>query len=315
MIDKFKIRGVVSKLSLDNLVHLKEIHTDKGLKNVYRIPGKRKDVCLFLTLMEGSNIYTINGNLRKWWYGKSNVYNDLSYRSYFQCLKYLAEVIDVDLFELLQFKIRHIELGINVRLNRKYARIIPSMISYPKRNRLNYYDETIMFEGRKFDIKIYDKLKESAFKNIRRKKIADRLVEKKFCMRFELDIRAKSGLRIKDRIESLNTIKDNWNVVVDYLLETYLQIEVVDEFANFKQIENNSMSLMPLKELFVYKAMDNMGIEKTDKMINKYAGRKKSEYRKEFRRILREYQNSEKLPLKRVVEKYVKNSLEKLKRN
>lgn len=301
MIDKFTSVGTLNKFSYNNLIWLSRYDSKGIYKNVYKIPSRKGEEYIYLTKSEGSDTVKIKGNLRKWWYGKNNVFNDFSYRSYLNCLKYLAEIIECDLYDLLKFNIRNIEIGMNIKLHRKHARILQSMKSFPKRDRVSYRDETILFSGVKFDIICYDKLKETAEKVIKKRRLIDAMLKENFCLRFELKIMAKSGIRIYKELDSFLSIKDNWNAIIEYVLELFFQIEIIDDFKNVKLVKHEDLNLKELKELFIFYTINEMGIVKSDELIKKFGNRHKSEFKKEFRRIFRKYFTSDNIDVKAIV--------------
>jgi len=161
---------------------------------------------------------------------------------------------------------------------------------------------------------IYDKLKETALKTISKKRLADKLIENAFCLRFEIDVKSKSGLKIKKELSSFMATKDNWNIIIDYLIEQFFLIEIVDDFSRIKEIESNDLNLTQLKNLFIFLMIDNLGIEEVYKIINVYSGRKKSEYRRKFREIQREFLSINRVCKKTIVRKKVRETGLELKK-
>lgn len=304
MIDKFKSSGVLSVYSLDELSMANTVYKEDSVQHKFKIPSSvNKKDCLFLTVKENSRVLDISGNLRKWWFG-DNAFSDFSYGEYLKCLNSLARVLGADIVELLDFRIRMIELGVNVRMHRKYAKIIPAMKSFPrltKRELIN--DETVKFYGEKQIQIVYDKLTEVGKRQLTKKpkKNLKKLTENNFVLRYENVIKSRSGVKIRNEISTFLMIMDNWNFIADYIIEQFHKIEVVEDYLCVKDKELVDMNYVQIRELFLFLFMEKYTIVEVEKLINKIGNKHRSDYKKKFRGIYTKHLLKENNEIKSVV--------------
>ncbi|HZW62096.1 MAG TPA: phage/plasmid replication protein [Flavobacteriaceae bacterium] len=304
MIDKMKSKGVLSKYSLLGLSWTSSYNSTNGIKVKYSIPSRANvNGLLYLTVRENSRILDLSGNLRKWWFG-DNAFSDFSYGEYLKCMKSLARVLDADIVELLDFKIRMIELGVNVRMHRKYAKIIPAMKSFPRLTRRELINgETVKFNGEKQIQIVYDKLTEVGKRQLTKKpkKNLKKLTENNFVLRYENVIKSRSGVKIRNEISTFLMIMDNWNFIADYIIEQFHKIEVVEDYLCVKDKELVDMNYVQIRDLFLFLFMEKYTIVEVEKLINKIGNKHRSDYKKKFRGIYTKHLLKENNEIKSVV--------------
>ncbi len=300
MIDRFKVDLIYPGLKQKkSWTKVKMTYSKDGIvKNTtYKIPyDKDYDKnFLYVTRRSNSNLITISGNLRTWVFGDLNAYRDLCYGDFLKVLKRMELRTGIPLGVIYEANIKYIEIGGNVKLNREHENIIPALISYPNRNRINYGKETVKFPGKKFDVIVYDKLKERGRKI--KKSLLDKVVKNNLSLRIELKIKSRSGApeEIKDKIQSFYTIKDNWDELVDYWVQVLHNIDYIDTFSTLKNIEEKSLTTKELKEYLIFVAMNYLGVTSSIEIAKDKSKSEKLTYNKdELIRIYNQFVSKEK---------------------
>lgn len=323
MIDEFLGRVELSAYSLEQL-NWKNTYKTKNkdsLRAIYGIPSRtgNNDVEMYLTISEVSNYVIIKGNLRKWWLG-DNAFSDLSCKDFIESLGYLANVLDADLSELIKLELTKIGIGLNVRLHRKYASIIPSMKRFPRlKERVSYLDQTVKFVGSKKTVKCYDKLRETASrvfksKNLKKKRNkVDKILKNNFSLRFEISGNPIAFTGVKNDVKSFESIQEGWNKIVDYVVDEFHKIEIADDFQNLDYDRLENLNFTEIKDVFSFLIIEKISLEDTYGFIDRYGGRHKSEYKPKFKEIYDRYYLKEMIDTKTVVSNELVKKASRLK--
>ena len=242
MIDRFKASGKVVGLSTRHLEQINTSVVDGFVKNKFRVPNRDGSEFIHLFTNPFNMEITLEGNLRKYWFGRNSAMNDFSYTSYISCIKFIATVLRIKSKHLWHLSIRRIEIGGNIKLKRKYADIIPAMKRYPRLYRVNYKKGTTKFKGTKKYIIAYDKLAEVLKNgNVRiSKKNKEKMLKSIFILRFEISFFGLHGSGLKNELSTLLAVKNNWNDLIDFWVDSFGKIEVEDELGDIRKINKKT---------------------------------------------------------------------------
>ena len=235
--------------------------------------------------------FSVDGNLRKFWFGQNTAVRDLDYASYVMCIKTIARLLGIKKSDLWNSHIPHVEIGGNVKLKRTYEFIIPSMISFPRLKRSKFEKQTTAFTGSKIKISAYDKTKEVL--KTKPKKFRETICKGVFVMRFEIQIKSPrytSGMAGK--MDTLEKIKENWNDIIDYWNSTYEKIE-------YSQIQNpqitsktGNLSRRELKDFAFVKAVELLSMDYFENVIDQgFLPQKRSWEKKQLRLLCEKYRS------------------------
>lgn len=154
--------------------------------------------------------FTVSGSLRKWYFGKNKAVMDFDYNTFRHCIGILSKKLSVNQNDFWESNVHYLEIGGSIKLKRKYDCIIPSMASYPRLGKAQIKNETIYFKGINYELIAYDKLKEAFKGRNTDKRIRDIVTKGVFVLRFEVKLKCPSNTTLKDRVKTLNDIKNNW---------------------------------------------------------------------------------------------------------
>lgn len=287
MVDYFKLRGEVNYLLDSYCISDDKNYNYKIVK--YKVYNCSRSEFLELThTIDEPNRIRINGNLRKWWYGKKSAINDLSKTSLKKALKQLSKRIGVPYIILINMELFYIELGGNIKLERKYDLFIPSVFGFPRLERQRYNNKSVTFIGSKYSIILYDKLHELKDRGIISKKVADKLIARFFILRFEIKVKAKSGFKHKEKVRSFSSILKNYDFLVDYWLDSFYQLDFIDLFSDVVEIKRNEMSGKRMFEFLAFKAIRELRMDHIDFLCEKFIKSHKSKFKENVRRVYSE---------------------------
>jgi hypothetical protein len=233
--------------------------------------------------------FTVIGSLRKWYFGKNKAVMDFDYKTFRHCIGILSTRLKVHQDDFWESNVTYLEIGGSVKLKRKYDCIIPSMVSYPRLGKGQIKNETVYFKGQNYELIAYDKLKEVFKDRNSNKRIRDILTKGVFILRFEVKLRCPSNTTLKDRVRTLNDIKNNWGFLIEYWKNAYLKIEMV-------QIQNPTLipkkqyaTRRQLKDYFSVMLIAEIGIDSIYGIINRSV-RDKKEERDHFTNLLGKFE-------------------------
>lgn len=249
MIDAIKIQMTKTDFrnmggNLDNCLPIKgslikDVSTN-GQPSVIRelyLPNPRKAHNLRVSVDEWGRV-SIYGSIRKWWFGKSS-FADLTLKQCYKAVSEIAELLNISpkIF-MAQCALTHIELGYNILMRYESSDIIKRINKIGKiQGRSDYHakHETLYFNGKDINVKIYDKcleipkhirqttMKEKVFENINRLEQHGNHI-----LRVEVEMInscsfKKYGL---GTIKSFDDIFENWNRLHLFLVSVIARIKV-----------------------------------------------------------------------------------------
>ena len=244
-----------------------------------------------LTLTVNSSIgFKIRGSLRKWWYGALSVNADLNYITFCKCIKAIAQKIGLNEKDLWDSRVSAIEIGGNLKLTSNYKNIIANIDSYSNRSRFGDRRYTVYFKVKNNadNIIIYDKIQEvyDNSKNIKRKLI-NKLLKSIFILRFEIQIEKPYKTKYRAELKTLSSIRDNWEVLIDYWYGTFSKIELTHRDPPKLPVGKKNFTRNDYKNYFIQLGMLSYGgSEMVDILISETANRTKiADEKKHFRGI------------------------------
>jgi len=187
-----------------------------------------------------------NGSIRKWYFG-SNTRKDLNYSEFLDCIKLLSIKIGLREIDLWKAKITQLESGITLLLKSYLKGIMNCLAKYRNFSR-EIEKTTLYFKGKRnkdgmdsnYKIKCYEKNLEM---NKNNKSFFDNPIKmnvlKKFLfLRTELDVKKVSGVNFfKEKANTLEKIKNNWNEINLELIKRFEAIQFVDLISEEKVID------------------------------------------------------------------------------
>lgn len=302
MIDKIKI-------VVPNIV-VSEKHLGKCYAQYRTIKGNVEKYKLFLTenrgkndpflnveIDKGKNQVSISGSLRKWKTSKSNALADLTKENFDFCLKKIGLKLDIPLKTLYKGTVTQVEIGASIKMNSKYRYILSCIDNFPKLKRETYevdsvFDknsrelETLYFRGTNFSLMFYNKLEEVFSPNEKSKKALSKLTKTIFVLRYEIKVKKVSGYILKEKLNSIEKIRENWNEIIDHWVERLNELTFIDNLSVENVHFKEGMNLTELKELLMYQGMNSLGWKNVRVLVNDFGvPNKVSDFRKELKRI------------------------------
>lgn len=269
----------------------------------------------YLTVISNDKLYgfTILGSLRKWYFGNVNAVLDFNYKTFLDCISILSKKLKVSEIDVWECKVTYLEIGGNIKLKRKYDSIIPSMTSYPRLGKAQVKNETVYFKGRNYELIAYDKIKEIFKSRTSNKSMRNKIVKGVFVLRFEIKLKCPSGTPLREKVKTLNHIKNNWAYLIDYWQEAYCKIEVIHVQSPTLVLKKQFASRREIKDYFSVLYINQNGIDSAYQIINSSV-RDKKEERDHFAGLMEKFEATTLSEYHEVVRKAVVRKAEIMKR-
>lgn len=330
MIDKIKI--VVPNVIV-NEKHLGECYTRyrtiKGFVEKYKLfltetRGKNEPF-LNVEINRGKNEVSISGSLRKWKTTKSNALADLTKENFDFCIKKIGLKLDIPLLTLYEGTVTQVEIGASIKMNSKYRYILSCIDNFPKLKKETFEVdsvfkknskelETLYFYGTNFSLMFYNKLEEVFSPNEKSKKSLSKLSKALYVLRYEIKVKKVSGYLLKDKINSVQKIRENWNEIIDHWIERLDELTFIDNLSVENVHFKEGMNLTELKELLIYQGINSLGWKNVRVLINDFGvPNKVSDFRKELKRIWEKNRGIEKRDYPEILKSEIMKRGEKLK--
>ena len=297
----------------------KRLQPNQSNNHYYRIykDAVQTDSSCFLTIIvndEKGRGFKIDGSLRKWWYGNRSI-RDLDFYTFSECLDVLAKKLGITSHQLLDSGVTYLEIGGNIRLHRKYDFIIPSMISYPRLQKIHYTEQTTYFKSRNRTICSYDKVMEIYKHGGLSKTQYEKISKNIFVMRYEHKLTTPSGTNLRGKMNTLYKIKINWNFLIDDWEDNFRKIQFA-QFQKPKLVDSNKfMTRTELKNFAIAIAVKNEGFGFFNNVINsRFNPNHKSQERKNLVEICKRSNVENSKEDVEFVLAAIKNKADKLKR-
>lgn len=248
-----------------------------------------KDSFLVISANETFRGFTVTGSLRKWYFGKTNAVMDFNYKTFIHCIAILSKRLNVKQIDFWESNVTSLEIGGNIKLKRKYDCIIPSMASYPRLGKALIKDETVYFKAQNYELIAYDKIKEIFKDRGANKSLRDKITKGVFVLRFEIKLKCPSNTPLKERVKTLNHIKNNWGFLIEYWKNTYLKIEMVQVQSPTFILKKQYATRRELKDYFSVMLINEIGVDSTYQIINSSV-RDKKEERNHFINLMKKFE-------------------------
>lgn len=282
MLDKFEAKGNMLSYSLDRKCILRFSGKDRfsgRIIHYVKIPNIKGTEELDVRILENQEdcfIY-LEGNLRKWKYGRKSAVRDLNYCEFCWCIKLIAKRLGVEEEWIWKLEFTYLEMGGNIKLPRSYERFIPSLISFPELTLDRWKESTVYFNGAKYNLIFYDKLKELRDRNIISGKVAKKLIEKLFVLRFEIKVNAKSGYRKKEFVQTFGTIRENWIPLVEDWFATFQKAKSIDLFSDSIEVKKGTLPKRQSFDYGLFLFLNQIGVDRGLFFFKYFMTGKKSE--------------------------------------
>lgn len=320
MLDKIKAKGNLAKYQLQKCCILKYSFKDGksgAMVHKIKIPNLKNTEFIKVTiaeLKEGHKLF-LDGNLRKWMYGSKSAIHDLNYRDYCTCIKLIAKRLGAYEDCIWDLECTYLEMGGNIKLPRSHERFIPSLISYPELTLDRWNEKTVYFQGEKYSLIFYDKVKELKKNKIIKAKLADKINKKLFILRFEIKIKAKSGYRKKELIQNLGSIKNNWNLLINDWLETFKKAKYLDLFSDSMEVKKGTLTKKETNDYLNFLLINKIGADRGLYFFKYFKKNKKSEAIDYIQNLFKIYTNGNKWDFYNHILLEVKHKSETMKKS
>jgi uncharacterized protein YutD len=296
MVDYFKLRGILQGYSFDEAcIRNNDGKKDTNIIGCMKIPNRtERNYLEFSYLKEDPKKVIIRGNLRKWWFDTGHAVHDLNFTDLRAALRFLASRLGVDSRHILLIDFAMLELGGNIKLERKYDLFIPSLIGYPKLSRTRYDKTSVYFVGTKVSLIVYDVLSRMKNRGEVSAKTAKRMMEQLFIMRFEIKIAAKSGYKHKAKVANFGMLLKHYDFLVDDWLNSFMKMEFIDLFSGEKEIAAKSLSKKKVFERLIYYTLKEIGLDFSLIIADKFITSHNTEARRDLQRIFNSNRNGKK---------------------
>lgn len=319
MLDKVMAKGAITNYNLDAHCILEYTGKDRfsgGLIHYVHVYNWNRTEYLEVRIferLEGNKI-RMEGNLRKWIYGNKSAVGDLDYKDFSFCIHLIAKRLGVEERWIWNLEITYLEMGGNIKLPRCYERFIPGLISYPELTLERWTESTVYFNGAKYSLIFYDKLKQLQNTNVISAKVANKLINKWFVLRFEIRVNAKSGYRKKDCIQTFQSIRENWDHLLDDWFRTFKKAKPLDLFSDSIEVKKGSLTKRQAINYSCFLWINEKGIDRGLYYYQYFMKDRKNEAVDFIQSLFKKYKTGEKWNFYENIIAEVKYKSERMKR-
>jgi hypothetical protein len=251
----------------------------------YSLQNDKGNHSLTINYVKRDDILTIEGSLRKWQLGAGSLMN-LHQNSFIRALTRLSELLMIPYDNLIDGRIKSLEIGYTFCISDMTEGIIPRMIKYSTFEK--YGSKTsIAFNGGERTMRVYDQATERRDKGFKRigKLIASK--SKRKYLRIEVGLRNYKPILDKFNILKVKGLIKKYYDLTYYLNEEIGKIVMIE--GSVPDLNSLSVTKMPtLKKYIFQKGIYEIGFENVlscIKNINDSKGNK-SKYKKDMINIL-----------------------------
>lgn len=293
MVDRFKSEVKCSYLDDRYLNFVGTFYSAYGAKIYkYELPNLYRNESLYITKRADKDSFYLNGNLRKWYFGKEYPLKDLTYLDYVKALVLISKRLDLPFRTLIKANLRYVELGANITLAKPYEVFIQGCFDYPNmsKERTSYQRNSVTFGNRGGQIIIYDKIAE-ILKNGRNAKLK-KLYRKLVVIRVEKK-RSNKIKSLDERINSFSSVIQNWNNLLDEWRAFFDEVKINPMVEHFPMIKQKSLYKTDFIKLLLSRYIILIGNEGLYDMTKRYCiPKKRSEYERDLLEICEGFQDS-----------------------
>lgn len=261
---------------------------------------------------------TINGSIRKWYYGAASL-EGLTKNDLYNILKLLSECLQIPVEILAEFEFSRLEFGLNIPVKIKEEFFINKANRYKNSSfKPKTDDNYIRFRSntKEEEIKLYGKIQEiiadakGKRKTIEDLDYLDRLIQKKKILRIELKYRGGKA-RIYKKI-GVKTIGDFYNSYIDMLNLYWVNINKLE----FNNNEDDELYYNPKKnsskELYDFAlsiGLKTIGVKEFNRMINTLPSQQRRSARFSYKQKLLKMSSADRINVKLEMMKSVKREV------
>lgn len=293
MVDRFKAEVECSYVEERHLRFVGVFHSSYGAKVYkYELPNLFRNESLYISKRADKDSFYLNGNLRKWYFGKEYPLKDLTYFDFIKALVLISKRLDVSFRTLIKAKLRYVELGANLTLAKPFEVFIQGFYDYPNltKERTSYKKNSVTFGSSGNQIIIYDKIAEILKKgrNPKLKKLNQKIV----VIRVEKK-RSNNSKSLDERINSFSSVIQNWNKLLDEWRAFFDEVKINPMVEHLPVIKEKSLYKTDFINLLLSRYIHMIGNEGLYDMSKRYCiPKKRSEYERYLLEICEAYQSS-----------------------
>jgi len=242
----------------------------------------------------GKTRLRIDGNLRKWYYG-INSSRDLSKKAFIDCIKILAEKIEMEENKLWNAKVTKLETGVTLKLKKKHRGIVNCIFDYKAFHKNTFGETGVEFKSENYDVIFYDHLRRVYNQKEKLERTYKKLAKNNFLFRYEIQSHKVSGTDMfKGKLDTLLRLKSNWKYIGENLLKTlntvtFVNIVSPEIYSGIKGGTKKQMS-----KYLIYKGIKSIGIENFRILVEQMNPKKRSKYKKDFLNLYEQFLDIEK---------------------
>ncbi|NCA20002.1 MAG: hypothetical protein EBS86_02555 [Crocinitomicaceae bacterium] len=283
----------------------------------------KDDPFLIVEINSEKNIVKILGSFRKWSSSKSNAITDLTKDKFLFCLEKIERKLKIPFDVLQKGVVTKIEIGANIKMKPKYKYILSCIDHFPKLKKeifevdTTYLKntkelETVYFHAANFSLMFYNKLEE-VFSN-KKKKNLSKLSKGMFVFRYEIKIKKVSGYILKEKLNTVENILNNWNEIIEHWTGRLNELTFIDNLSAENIHDKEDMNLTEIKERLIYLGMTSFGWENTRLLIENLGVQNKvSENTKKLKSIWEQFRNNDNFNYSNILKSEILKRGEKLK--
>ncbi|WP_284652109.1 phage/plasmid replication domain-containing protein [Flavobacterium terrisoli] len=238
-------------------------------------------------LKTGKYSLSIDGSIRKWYFGK-NSRSDLTFTEFYDCIEVLGRKLGLKKNEIWKvFKVTQLEIGVTLMLKALSNDVLDCFVRCRNAKIDRRYETTLNFNFGNYSLKMYDKFIEMNQNKIWSKKMKV-VLDKYLMLRFEINVDKMSGTTLRRKFDTLELIKTDWNKLPQMLHDYVDKIEFVDLLSQERKLERATG--IDFYNSLCYSEMKSRGIHKTIMDFNEtVVSNNKS---KEFRKLMSIYKSN-----------------------
>lgn len=236
----------------------------------------------------------IENSLRKWYFGKNST-RDFNQSTLKDCLKVLANMLLVEVEDLLCFKIYELELGVTFKLPAEYKLLLPSLSEHKEFKKYGQFNNhsSVYFNAKDIGIICYDVLQKQLDKNQISKYVYTKLSNKYFFLRLELKIKKRSAVEFaNEKMYTLIDLISNRNEILNYWVYKMENISIDEKICVEKANLLKDLSPKDYKEYACNKFIEIFTWAKFSNLIDtsiKDNPKKKYAVKKSFRMLQKKW--------------------------
>jgi hypothetical protein len=268
---------MVDKIRMTNVccIHFKQFENNRFLKEksrnefrtIYRLSSPRslKNDC-FLTVSKYDDKITVEGSIRKWYFGVNGV-QDLSQTQFIEAMQKISFILFNKHNALFDFEIKNLEVGCNVKLPRKYKEASQYFRAYKTFKKITYGNESTKFDSTTYSLIVYNKLAEMI--NSAKKKGNERnpkplvKIAKFLCFqRFEMSIKKMTKAPTnKLNINTVQGLIENWDKTLEEFEKKITEIVTLKTSNNVAPPLAQFHNITQLKNFLIIQVINLIGAE------------------------------------------------------